>query len=123
MSVLRQRMDEAMVLRGFSARTRECYLRCVAGLARHYHCPPDRLDAAQIQTCLLYLIEERKLAYASVNQAHCAIRFLFARVLGCEAGASRFPWPRCPSGSPRSSAARTWCGCWRRPATSAPAPC
>lgn len=101
MSVLRQRMDEAMVLRGFSVRTRESYLRCVAGLARHYQCPPDRLDAARIQAYLLYLIEERKLAYASVNQANCAIRFLFARVLGREAGVFEIPMAKVPRRLPR----------------------
>lgn len=101
MSVLRQRMDEAMVLRGFSGRTRESYLRCVAGLARHYHCPPDRLGAAQIQAYLLHLIEERKLAYASVNQAGCAIRFLLAKVLGREALALEIPMAKVPKRLPQ----------------------
>lgn len=81
MTALRQRMDEAMVLRGFAQRTRETYLACVTGLAKHYHSPPDRLDAAQIQAYLLHLIQQKKLAYASVNQAACACRFLFERVL------------------------------------------
>jgi len=81
MTELRQRMDDAMVLRGFALRTRETYLACVAGLAKHYHCSPDRLDAQQIQSYLLHLITERKLAYASVNQAACACRFLFGTVL------------------------------------------
>ena len=62
-------------------RTRETYLLCVKGLARYYRCSPDQLDAAQIQKYLLYLITEKKLAYASVNQAACAFRFLFERVL------------------------------------------
>ncbi len=81
MTELRQRMDDAMVLRGFALRTRETYLACVAGLAKHYHCSPDRLDAQQIQSYLLHLITEKKLAYASVNQAACACRFLFGTVL------------------------------------------
>jgi len=81
MTELRQRMMDAMVLRGFALRTRETYLACVAGLARHYRCSPDRLDAQQIQSYLLYLIQEKKLAYASVNQAACACRFLFGNVL------------------------------------------
>lgn len=101
MSELRQRMDEAMVLRGFSVRTRESYLRCVAGLAQHYHCSPDRLDAARIQAYLLHLIEERKLAYASVNQANCAIRFLFARVLGRELGVFEIPMAKVPKRLPQ----------------------
>lgn len=81
MTELRQRMDDAMILRGFALRTRETYLACVSGLSKHYHCPPDRLDTAQIQAYLLYLIQEKKLAYASVNQAVCACRFLFEHVL------------------------------------------
>ncbi|MCC7184544.1 MAG: tyrosine-type recombinase/integrase, partial [Rhodocyclaceae bacterium] len=47
---------------------------CVAALARQYGRSPDRLDAAQIQSYLLHLITERKLAYASVNQAVCTLR-------------------------------------------------
>lgn len=81
MTELRNRMDEAMVLRGFSLRTRESYLACVRALAKHYRQPPDVLDGRGIQAYLLHLITERKLAYASVNQASCAFRFLFGTVL------------------------------------------
>ena len=81
MTELRNRMDKAMVLRGFSARTRESYLACVRALAKHYRKPPDALDGARIQAYLLHLITERKLAYTSVNQASCAFRFLFGAVL------------------------------------------
>lgn len=81
MTELRQRMEDAMVLRGFALRTRESYVACVVALAKHYHCSPDRLEAEQIQAYLLHLIQERKLAYASVNQAACAFRFLFGHVL------------------------------------------
>lgn len=81
MSQLRQRMDEAMVLRGFAVRTRETYLSCVTALARHYRRPPDQLGTDQLQAYLLHLITEKKLAYTSVNQSACAFRFLFERVL------------------------------------------
>lgn len=81
MTELRQRMEDAMVLRGFALRTRETYLACVRALAKHYRRSPDDLDATQIQAYLLHLIQEKKLAYASVNQASCAIRFLFGQVL------------------------------------------
>ena len=64
MTVLRNRMDEAMVLRGFSPRTREAYLACVRALAEHYRKPPDGLDGSRIQAYLLHLISEKKLAYA-----------------------------------------------------------
>lgn len=81
MKSLRQRMTDAMVLRGFAARTQEAYLAAVIALARHYRRPPDSLTSAELQAYLLHLITEKKLAYASVNQAACAFRFLFDRVL------------------------------------------
>jgi integrase/recombinase XerD len=82
MSELRRRMQEAMILRGFSVRTQEAYIAGVAGLAKYTHRSPEVLEVSEIQRYLLHLITERKLAYASVNQAVCAIRFLFGEVLG-----------------------------------------
>ncbi|HNB47086.1 MAG TPA: site-specific integrase [Burkholderiaceae bacterium] len=101
MSELRQQMNDAMVLRGFAERTKETYLACVTALARHYRRPPDRLDVAEIQSYLLYLITERKLAYASVNQAACAIRFLFAVVLGRQTEAFEIPMAKVPKRLPQ----------------------
>jgi hypothetical protein len=72
MTSLRQQMTDAMVLRGFAARTQEAYLACVVALARHYRRPPDTLTTDELQAYLLHLITERKQAYASVNQAACA---------------------------------------------------
>lgn len=101
MSQLRQRMDDAMVLRGFAARTRESYLQCVTALARHFRRSPDQLDAAQIQDYLLYLIRERKLAYATVNQAACAFRFLFDEVLGQSWARLDIPMAKVPQRLPQ----------------------
>lgn len=80
-SELRKRMDNAIVLRGFVLRTSEAYLGCVAELANHTGRSPDTLDAAAIQNYRLHLIQDKKLAYATVNQASRAFRFLFEHVL------------------------------------------
>lgn len=101
MSTLRQRMDDAMVLRGFARRTRESYLACVAALAKHLRKPPDRIDAAEVQSYLLHLINERKLAYASVNQAVCALRFFYDKVLGLPARAFEIPMAKVPKRLPQ----------------------
>ena len=101
MSQLRQRMDEAMVLRGFAVRTREAYLSCVTALARHYRRPPDQLDADQLQAYLLHLVTEKKLAYASVNQAACAFRFLFDRVLNRPNARFDIPMAKVPKRLPQ----------------------
>ena len=72
MSELRKRMSDAMVLRGLAERTRQSYLYWVGGLAKHYRRAPDALDAAQVQSYLLHLISEKKLAYGSVNHTPSA---------------------------------------------------
>jgi integrase/recombinase XerD len=81
MTPLRRQMIDAMLLRGFAARTQEAYCDAVVALAKHYHRSPDTLSTEQLQSYLLYLITEKKLAYASVNQAACAFRFMFGTVL------------------------------------------
>ncbi len=81
MTPLRRRMIDAMLLRGFAPRTQEAYCDAVVALAKHYHRSPETLGAEQLQSYLLYLITEKKLAYASVNQAACAFRFMFGTVL------------------------------------------
>lgn len=101
MSTLRQRMNEAMILRGFAERTKETYLACVSGLAKHYGRSPDTLDKAAIHAYLLHLITERKLAYASVNQAVCAIRFLYGVVLGQREAHFDIPMAKVPTRLPR----------------------
>ena len=78
---LRERMNDAMILRGFAARTQESYLAAVRSLAKHYRRSPDLLAPEEIEAYHLHLIVVRKLAYASVNQSACACRFLFDKVL------------------------------------------
>lgn len=81
MSPLRRRMIDVMQVHGLSARTQAAYVAAVAALARHHGCSPEMLDEAQVRNYLLYLARERHLARSSVNQAGCALRFLFHRVL------------------------------------------
>lgn len=90
-----------MVLRGFALRTRESYLAAVTALAKHYHRKPDLLTAEEIQAYLLHLIVERKLAYASVNQAACACRFLFGTVLKRPLERFDIPMAKVPKTLPR----------------------
>jgi integrase/recombinase XerD len=81
MTPLRQRMIDAMQLRGLAVRTQRAYVNAVAGLARYYGCSPEQLDSQQVQQYLLHLVRQRHLARSSVNQAGCAFRFLFHTVL------------------------------------------
>ena len=84
MTPLRRRMIDAMVLRGFAARTQETYLSVVGLMARHYHCSPELLsdEQVQVQAYLLHLLQERKRSRSTVNITSCALRFLMCEVLG-----------------------------------------
>jgi hypothetical protein len=62
MTTLRQRMIDAMVLRGLRPRTQESYLRAVSQMARHYHRSPELITDQEVQAYLLHLVRDRQLA-------------------------------------------------------------
>jgi integrase/recombinase XerD len=101
MTPLRQQMQDAMILRGFALRTQQSYLAAVTALARYYHASPDTLGSGELQHYLLHLISDKKLAYASVNQAACALRFLFERVLKREDARLDIPMAKVPKRLPQ----------------------
>ena len=91
MTPLRQRMLDALVLRGMALRTQESYIDAVARLARHYRRSPDALSAQEVQDFLLYLLRERQRSRSTVNQYGCAFRFLYGTVLGLDGEAFHIP--------------------------------
>ena len=100
MTPLRQRMLDALVLRGMAARTQEAYIGAVAGLARHYRRSPDTLSADEVRHYLLHLLRERHLSRSSVNQYGCACRFLYGTVLGLDGDAFQIPLAPAPQRLP-----------------------
>ena len=84
MTPLRQRMIDAMVLRGFSPRTQQSYADAIYGMAKHYRRDPAQYTAQEVEAYLLHLVQERHLSYSTLNQAACAARFLYEKVLGRE---------------------------------------
>jgi integrase/recombinase XerD len=101
MSALRKQMEADMVVRNFSVRTRESYIASVRGLAKYYKRSPDTLSEDEVQRYLLYLIEERKLAWSSVNVAASALKFLFNVTLKRKAAEFAVPGPHQPQKLPQ----------------------
>ncbi len=52
MTELRQRMLNAMVQRGFAARTQETYISAIRRMARHYRRDPATYTAEEVQAYL-----------------------------------------------------------------------
>jgi integrase/recombinase XerD len=72
MTPLRQRMLDALQVRGMAVRTQQAYIDAVARMARHYRRAPDELSADEVQAYLLHLRRERHLSCSTLNQYGCA---------------------------------------------------
>jgi integrase/recombinase XerD len=81
MTHLRQRRQEDLRLRNFSERTIRHYTHTVAEFANYFHKSPDQLGPEHIRTWLLYLLNERKLAWGTIQGARSALKFLYTRTL------------------------------------------
>lgn len=100
MSPLRQRMLDAMVVRGKAHRTQQAYIEAVAQLGRYFECSPGRLSSQQVQAYLLHLLRDRKLSRSTVNQYGCAFRFFYGTVLGWDGDAFQIPLAPAPQRLP-----------------------
>ena len=77
MTELRQRMIDAMVQRGFAASTQDIDVSAIRRMAKHYRRDPALCTVQEVQAYLLHLVKDEKLSYSSMNQAACAMQFLF----------------------------------------------
>ncbi|MBL4622531.1 MAG: phage integrase N-terminal SAM-like domain-containing protein [Immundisolibacteraceae bacterium] len=94
MTVLREKMIDAMLVRGFAQRTQRSYLDAVTKLSTYYHRCPSRISTDEIQAYFLYLVKERHLSPASCRLYLNAIRFLYVKVLGNDQLVFRFDVPK-----------------------------
>jgi site-specific recombinase XerD len=74
-------MEEAMALRGLAPRTRVVYAGWMRRLVQFCKLAPDQISLEQVRAYLLYLTQERRLAFSTFNQALNAVRFFFLEVL------------------------------------------
>lgn len=81
MTPLRQKMIDAMLLRGFSVRTQRSYLDAVIKLSQYYSRSPEKITVDDLQKYFLYLVKERHQSSASCRLYLNACRFLYLQVL------------------------------------------
>jgi len=96
MTPLRQRMFKDLQLRNYSEHTTRAYLRCVADFAKHFGTSPEHLGPEQVRTYQLFLVQEKQVAWPSVVQTVCALRFFYRVTLGRPAMLEYIAPPRRP---------------------------
>ncbi|ALP52843.1 integrase [Candidatus Tenderia electrophaga] len=94
MTPLRQKMIDAMLVRGFAVRTQRSYLDAVIQLVKYYRCSPEQLTTAQLQDYFLYLAKERQLSPATCRLYLNVIRFLYLEVVGWDEMALEINTPK-----------------------------
>lgn len=83
---LTRRLAEDMMIRNLAASTIDAYTYHVRRFADFTGKPLDRASVEDVRTFQLYLIQDKKVAYSTFNQAVCALRFLYTHTI-------RVPWP------------------------------
>jgi site-specific recombinase XerD len=96
MTPLRKRMQEELQRRNYSEVTAVCYVRHVAEFAEYFGRSPESLGPEEIKRFQLYLIHEKKVAWATYIQAMAALRFLYVKTLGRDFMAAQIPYPKRP---------------------------
>jgi integrase/recombinase XerD len=97
---LRKRMQEELQRRNYSESTTVCYLRQITEFAKHFGRSPAQLGPEEIKQFQLYLVQEKKVSWATYIQATAALRFLYVKTLGRTFMADKIPYPKRPKHLP-----------------------
>jgi integrase/recombinase XerD len=95
MSPLRRRMIEDMKIRNLSPGTQQSYVRAVAKFSGYFGRSPDRLGVEEIRSYQVHLASQG-VAWASLNQTVCALRFFYGVTLGRPEVPELIPYARVP---------------------------
>lgn len=82
MSPLREKMIRDMQLRRLSENTQRVYTHAVARLAKRYMKSPDQLSDQQVQDYILYMLNDRKLAWSTCDTNVAGLQFFYGVTVG-----------------------------------------
>jgi hypothetical protein len=91
---LRKKMQEELQRRNYSESTTVCYLRQITELAKPFGRSPAQLNPEEIKQFQLYLVQQKKVSWATYIQATSALRLLYVKTLGRAYMAEKTPYPK-----------------------------
>lgn len=95
MSPLRRRMIEDMTIRNLSPATQQSYVHAVSKFSQYFGRSPDRLGLEDVRAYQVHLAS-KGVAWASLNQAVCALGFFYGVTLGEQTIPERIAYAREP---------------------------
>ena len=95
MSPLRRRMVEDMTIRNLSPATQRSYVHAVSKFSQYFCRSPDRLGLEDVRAYQVHLAS-KGVAWASLNQVVCALRFFYGVTLGQQTIPERIAYAREP---------------------------
>jgi integrase/recombinase XerD len=98
-SPLRRRMIEDMTVRNLSPATQRSYIHAVKKFSEFFERSPAMLSTEDVRAYQLHLVSKGA-AWASLNQAVCALRFFYKVTLGKAQIPERVPYARVPKKLP-----------------------
>ena len=108
-SPLRRRMIEDMTVRNLSPATQRSYVHAVARFGRFFGRSPERLGLEELHTFQVHLVAG-SISWPALNQAVCALRFLYGVTLRQAALPERLPYASTPRKMPVACRRSTFSG-------------
>jgi len=101
MGKLRNMMVREMRLRSFEQATQRTYLKAVEELTRYYGKSPDKISCDEVHDYLLYLLENQKKNWGTVDSTCSALRFFYNKTLKQHRSTFSIPKRRTPKALPQ----------------------
>lgn len=100
MSKLREKMLKDLQVRRLALSTQKQYINAVRDIAKYYGKSPELINSQQVQDWLLYLSNERKLNWSTVNVICSGLNFFYFTTLGLSSVDFSIPPRRTPVSLP-----------------------
>lgn len=100
MGLLRNRMTQDLLLRGYAENTVYEYVRCAWHFVAYHHKPAETMGSPEIRQYLLYRQLEHKVGGSTLKVTVAALRFLYATTLKRPEVAAEIAYPKVTSALP-----------------------